>query len=98
MGDFELQEIADGAWGDGPFVRGLARDRIEKMNDQSSKSTWAVASDFSEVIETTDGFGAFSTKLDALNYQIGLLEGERDLAVGRLHKAKRLRRRELKKP
>ncbi len=26
----ELQEIADGAWGDNPMVRGLARDKLAK--------------------------------------------------------------------
>lgn len=29
----ELQEIADGAWGDGPLDRGMARDRLSEMGD-----------------------------------------------------------------
>lgn len=27
----ELEEIADGAWGDGPRRRGLARDRLKQI-------------------------------------------------------------------
>lgn len=33
-----LEEVADGAWGDDPRTRGLARDRLKEI-EQSSKAT-----------------------------------------------------------
>lgn len=62
-----------------------------------SGPTWAVACDFSEVIETPDGFGRFKTKLAALDRQISYLEVQRDETARYLAKAKRLRRAEIKR-
>lgn len=59
--------------------------------------SWAVASDFSAVVFTEDGFGAFATKQSALERQISYLEAERDTLGVHLAKAKRLLRIERKK-
>lgn len=34
----ELEEIADGAWGDGPLTRGLARARLQEKRLEEAKS------------------------------------------------------------
>lgn len=62
----------------------------------TKKPTFAIASDLSEVIQTDDGFGNFPTRLDALDRQIEMLEGERARLGGYLATAKRLRRKERK--
>jgi len=59
-------------------------------------STWAVASDYSCVIETPDRFGCFPTELEALEHQIGLLEGEIFEAKVNLRRAKARRARILR--
>lgn len=60
-------------------------------------STWAVASDYSDVIETTDGFGIFPTKRDALERQIELLETESQVTRASLSSARANLRREIAK-
>jgi hypothetical protein len=55
-------------------------------------TTYAIAQDLSEVIETEDGFGIFPTRAAAVERWISLLEDERDTTRERLRRAKRLRR------
>lgn len=55
--------------------------------------TYAVASDYSDIVPTPDGFGKFTTELEAVDHWIGLLEGEREITAERLRRAKRRRRK-----
>ncbi len=56
-------------------------------------STWAVASDLSDVIETDDGFGAFATANEANDRLIEMLEAARAENSLKLAAAKRRRRK-----
>lgn len=56
------------------------------------RTTYAVASDYSEIVPTHDGFGKFATELEAVDYWIALLEGEREVTAERIARAKRRRR------
>lgn len=54
-------------------------------------TTYAVASDLSGIVETTDGFGRFKTKADAVECWIDRLETDRRTLSYRLAVAKRMR-------
>ena len=58
----------------------------------ASKTTYAVASDYSEIVPTEDGFGKFQTELEAVEHWIEMLEGEREMTAERLRRAKTRRR------
>lgn len=60
--------------------------------------SFAVASDYSEIVPTEDGFGKFPTELEAVEHWIGLLEGEREITAERLTRAKRRLRALKSKP
>lgn len=55
-------------------------------------TTYAIASDLSEVIKTEDGFGIFPTELEATKRWIEMLEAEREVTAERLTRARRRRR------
>lgn len=55
-------------------------------------TTYAIASDYSEVLPTEDGFGKFATELEAVEYWIDLLETQRAVTAEHLARAKRRRR------
>lgn len=59
--------------------------------------SWAVASDFSDIVFTDDGFGAFVTKQEALERQISYLLTEREQNTRSLATARRRLRTERKK-
>jgi len=54
-------------------------------------STYAIASDLSEVIETTDGFGAFKTELEAIEKLVSMLIAEKQDIAEKLGRARRRR-------
>lgn len=62
----------------------------------ATKPTFAILQDLSGVVETSDGFGIFSTEEEALQALILRLESERTEVVDKIAKAKR-RQRQLKK-
>jgi hypothetical protein len=35
-----LEEVADGAWGDNPAVRGAARDRLADFREREHEAEW----------------------------------------------------------
>lgn len=53
------------------------------------ETTWAVASDLSEVVKTEDGFGIFPTELAALENLIGRIDAELETLGDAKRKAKR---------
>lgn len=59
--------------------------------------TYAVLQDLSGVVETTDGFGIFATKVEALEALILRLESDRTEVVNSIAAAKRARRAEIKR-
>lgn len=55
----------------------------------TGKTTYAIASDLSCVVETDDGFGSFATELEAQTVLVGRCEGEKVRAAELLGKARR---------
>lgn len=65
---------------------------VLRRNQQSHVTTFAIASDLSEIVPTEDGFGIFKSELAAVERWIEMLEGEREVIAERLSRAKRRRR------